>query len=219
MTHSSGIFINERTMTIVSVVSAVCAVASLALMTAIHTLTLMDLFERSVKLMVTLLALWSFFRYRWDMMKGLLGSLLFSILYQEANVVLGQLWGATADFDTYLIMGVEGSLFLAAQTMSLMMTVIITANHYIIAYSPKRNERNLTFNKLSILFKICLYLSLTVIDFFLDLPVSTQINTALQYAADFCMVIMLVCIETQLESFQQLQQEVMLQKKQKEVQP
>lgn len=214
---SGGLFINERTMCTVSIVSAVCGVLSIGWMTMSGTLTLMALFERSVKLIVTLLALWSFFRYRWDMMKGLLGGLLFSILYQEADLVLGRLWGETADFDTYLIMGVEGSLFLAAQTMSLMMTVIITANHYIIEYSPNRNERNLIFNKISILFKITLYLSLMAIDFFLDVPLSAQVNAVLQYAADLCMVMMLVCIEAQLESFNRLREDVRLEKRRKEV--
>lgn len=212
--HPTDLFINERTMTAVSVTSALCGILSMILMMAFHTLSLMSLFEGSVKLLVTLLALWSFFRYHWDMMKGLLGSLLFSILYEEANVVLGHLWGATADFDTYLIMGVEGSLFLAAQTMSLMMTIVITANHYIIAYSLNRNERNLVFNKLSILFKITLYISLILINFFLDLPLYTQINEGLKYSADLCMVIILVCIETQLDSFEKVKQDVKQAKKQ-----
>lgn len=216
-TASGGLFVNERTMCTASIASAVCGMLSIGWMQVSGTLTLMGLFEQLVKLTVTLLALWSFFRYRWDMMKGLLGGMLFSILYQEADLVLGRLWGETADFDTYLIMGVEGSLFLAAETMSLMMTVIITANHYIIEYSPNRNERNLIFNKISILFKITLYLSLMVIDFFLDVPLSAQVNGVLQAAGDLCMVIMLVCIEAQLESFNRLREDVRQEKRRKEV--
>ena len=176
-------------------------------------MTMMMVFEKSVKVLIAALSMWSFSRFHWDVMKGMMGGMLFSLLYQEAYLVLGVLWGATADFDAYLIMGVEGSLYLAAQTMGLMMTFIITANHFIIEYSRKGNPRNLVFNKLSILFKLALYAALMLINCFLDRPAHQLAYAGLGYVADFAIVIMLVCIEAQLDSFKAIKQELLQAKR------
>jgi len=206
---NKSLFINEKTMKAAAIFSVICGIASVVLTVCFHEMTMVVLFERIVKLLITLLSLWSFSRYHWDVMKGMMGGLLFSLLYQEAYLVLGELWGAAADFDAYLIMGVEGSLYLATQTMGFMMTFIITANHFIIEYSRKGNPRNVIFNKLSILFKIALYIALMLINCFLDLPVHRLISAGLAYAADFAIVIMLVCIEAQLDSFRVIKQELL----------
>lgn len=213
---SESLFINENTMKYATIIAVICGIASVAVMGYFHEMTLVILFEKTIKVLISGLALWSFIRYHWDVMKGIMGGLLFSLLYQEAYLVLGNLWGATADFDAYLIMGVEGSLYLAAQTMSLMMTFIIIINHFIIEYSRKGNPKNLVFNKLSILFKLALYLALIVINIFLDLPSHQLVYAGLGYVADFAVVIMLVCIEAQLDSFKAIKQEL-LQAKRKRV--
>lgn len=197
----------------VSVLSVIFNLISLAVLGLYGHLDLMGVFEKIVKIIMTLLTLWTFQSLRWDAMKGMLGGILFSLLYQEAILVLGGLWGETSDFDYYLIMGVQGSLYLAAQTTSFMMTVIIILNHFVIDYSHWGNYANLIFNRISIIFKIILYVSLMIINGTLDLPVFLQVNAGLEYAADLAMIIVVICIETQLDSFRSLRHELLEEKR------
>lgn len=205
--------LDEKVMVTVSVLSVVFNLLSLAVLWLCHELQLMAVFEKTVKITMTLLTLWTFLSLRWDAMKGMLGGLLFSLLYQEAILVLGGLWGETSDFDYYLIMGVQGSLYLAAQTTSFMMTVIIILNHFLIDYSHWGNYANLIFNRISIIFKIILYLSLMIINGTLELPSLLQFNAGFEYAADLAVIIAVICIETQLDSFRSLRHELIEEKR------
>ena len=62
-----------------------------------------------VKLITTIAMYLAFRHYNWDVAKGLMGGVLFCLMYQEAYLVLARLWGEE-DFDTYLIAGVQGSI-------------------------------------------------------------------------------------------------------------
>lgn len=209
-------FIDERLMRNIAFISAVCTFISFVLLGVFHQLQLLTAFEKIVKIAVTLLIIWAFSTYHWDVMQGLMGALLFSLLYPESFMVLGKLWGETSDFDAFLVMGVQGSLFLAAQSMSFLMTIIIIINHFIIDYSRVGNFGNVIFNQISIIFKILLYVLLIIVNGFLNQSLLTQVNSALEYIADLCMVILIICIETQLDSFKSIRRELMKEKKQKE---
>lgn len=205
-------FLSENQMRNASLAAVVCTVASMVFLAMSHEMTLLDVFEKMVKVIITIFTLWSFSRFHWDMMKGMMGSLLFALLYQESFLVLGRLWGETSDFDTFLIMGVQGSLYLAAQSMSFLMTIIITMNHFIIGYSRVGNFGNVIFNQITIVFKIVLYISLIIINCFLNLPTFSQISYGFEYVGDLCIVIMLICIETQLDSFKSIKQDLLREK-------
>lgn len=209
-------FLSERLMRNASILSVIFGIATLVVMFVNHALTLLSAFEIIAKLLLTILTLWSFSKFRWDVTKGMIGSLLFALLYQESFLVLGQLWGSTKDFDTYLIMGVQGSLYLAAQSMSFMMTIIIIVNHFIIGYSNVGNWGNVVLNQLSIIFKIILYVSLLVINGFMDLPIHRQLAAGFEYAADLAIIIMFICVESQFDSFNAIRHELLMEKRQKE---
>lgn len=206
-------FMNERIMLTVSILSMVFGMVSVVILSVNHALTILDLFAKLVKLIMTALTLWTFLRVHWDAMKGMLGGLLFSLLFQESFLVLGNLWGGTTEFDVYLIMGVQGSLFLSAQTLSFMMTIIIIINHFVIDYSNAGNYANVIFNQISILFKIVLYVSLLIINGTLDLPVYQQINAGFEYITDLAIIIMIICIESQLDSFKSIRSELLKAKR------
>lgn len=210
-----NIFLNENLMKAASIVSVFFGLVSLILLIITHEITLLILFEKIVKIVTTIILFWAFSRFHWDIMRGMMGGVLFCLLYQESILVLGSLWGGTVDFDAYLIMGVQGSLYLAAETMSFMMTIIITINHFIINYSNFGNLANVIFNQMTIIFKIILYLSLIIINRFLDLPSHLQINSGLEYVADLAIVIILICIESQLDSFKTLRRELLQEKRNK----
>ena len=127
------IFLSERFM------GVVCAfMAAAGLVSLVFCLKARDFFETFALLvkLVTGTAMFLAFRsLKWDAAKGLLGGVLFCLMYQEAHLALGNLW-QEGNFDAYLVAGVQGSLFLAGAIMNLLMTVIITLNHFFINYSP-----------------------------------------------------------------------------------
>ena len=209
-------FLDERIMRNIAIISALCGFISLVLLVVSDGLELLPAFEKLVKIVITLFTLWAFSRFHWDMMQGLMGGLLFALLYQESFLVLGRLWGETSDFDTYLVIGVQGSLYLSAQSMSFLMTIIIIINHFIIDYSRLGNFGNVIFNQITIIFKIMLYFLLIGINVFLNQPLLTQFSSAFEYISDLCIVILVICIETQLDSFKTIKQELLQAKKAKE---
>lgn len=210
-------FLNERLLRDIAVFSVLLGVISFGILFGYKDMNLLQAFERIVKLLLTALTLWSFFRVHWDATKGLMGSLLFALLFQEAYLVLGKLWGGTTDFDYYLIMGVQGSLYLAAQTMNFMMTIIIIINHFVIGYSNESDWRNVVLNQISIIFKITLYLLLLIINVFLKMPIHQQISAGLEYISDLNIIIMLICIEIQFDNYKSLKHDLLVAKRQKEV--
>lgn len=209
-------FLDERVMRNISIISVLCGIISLVLLIKSNGFELLPAFEVLVKTVITLFTLWAFSRFHWDMMQGLMGGLLFVLLYQESFLVLGRLWGETSDFDTYLIMGVQGSLYLSAQSMSFLMTIIIIVNHFIIDYSRIGNYGNVIFNQITIIFKILLYILLIGINIFLNQPLLTQLYSVFEYISDLCIVILVICIETQLDNFKTIKQELLQAKKLKE---
>ena len=205
-------FLDEIVMRNIAVISALCGLISLVLLVVSKGVELLPAFEMLVKIVITLFTLWAFSRFHWNMMQGLMGGLLFALFYQESFLVLGKLWGETSDFDTYLIMGVQGSLYLSAQSMSFLTTFIIIVNHFIINYSRRGNFGNVIFNQITIIFKILLYLFLIGINMFLNQPLFTQLQLVFEYISDLCIVILVICIETQLDNFKIIRQELLKDK-------
>ncbi|MDO4187666.1 MAG: hypothetical protein Q4D29_01630 [Lachnospiraceae bacterium] len=208
-------FLDERLMRNVSLISVACGFISLIILSVTHNLELLPAFEKIVKIVITLFTLRAFSNFHWDFMQGMMGALLFALLYQEGFLVLGKLWGETSDFDAFLIMGVQGSLYLAAQGMSFLMTIIIIINHFVIDYSRISNLANVIFNQISIIFKILLYGFLMVINGFLSQPLHIQINSGFEYMSDLCIVILIICIESQLDNFKAIRQDLLKNKKKK----
>lgn len=206
-------FLDEIVMRNIAVISALCGLISLVLLVVSKGVELLPAFEMLVKIVITLFTLWAFSRFHWNMMQGLMGGLLFALFYQESFLVLGKLWGETSDFDTYLIMGVQGSLYLSAQSMSFLMTFIIIVNHFIINYSRRGNYGNVIFNQITIIFKILLYIFLIGINMFLNQSLFMQLQSVFEYISDLCIIILVICIETQLDNFKNIRQELLQDKK------
>ena len=206
-------FLDEIVMRNIAVISALCGLISLVLLVVSKGVELLPAFEMLVKIVITLFTLWAFSRFHWNMMQGLMGGLLFALFYQESFLVLGKLWGETSDFDTYLIMGVQGSLYLSAQSMSFLMTFIIIVNHFIINYSRRGNYGNVIFNQITIIFKILLYIFLIGINMFLKQSLFMQLQSVFEYISDLCIIILVICIETQLDNFKNIRQELLQDKK------
>ena len=93
------------------------------------------------------------------------------------------------------------------------MTFIIIVNHFIINYSRRGNYGNVIFNQITIIFKILLYIFLIGINMFLSQSLIMQLQSVFEYISDLCIVILVICIETQLDNFKIIRQELLKNKK------
>ncbi|WP_408071736.1 hypothetical protein [Butyrivibrio sp. JL13D10] len=172
------------------------------------------MFEVIVKLVTVITMYLAYKKFSWDVAKGLMGGVLFCLIYQEAYLVLGRLWGE-ADFDTYLVVGIQGSLYLAAAGMSFLMTIVITINHFFINYGLRGNPKNVIFNRMSIIFKFAVYILLLVTNSRLGLSSDVLWENAFEYLTDMAILLLIVSIESQFDSFKVLRHELLKDKREK----
>lgn len=204
-----SIFLNERFMGGFCIFATVTGLAYLVL--CIRDRDYFAVFESLIKL-VTAVSMYTAFRfYKWDVAKGLMGGFLFCLMYQEAYLTLGKLWGEQ-DFDVYLVAGVQGSIYLAAAGMSCLMTVIITLNHFFINYSSHGNPKDVIFNRIAIIFKFGIYLLLLAANSQLVLSSALLWRNAILYLTDISLLLLLVSVESQFDSFKVLRRELMQMK-------
>jgi len=197
--------------------AGVCAfIAAAGLISLIFFRGGMDAFEKFgllIKLAAAVSIYFTFRSYKWDVSKGLLGGVLFSLMYHEAYLVLGKLW--SEDFDTYLVAGVHGSLYLAAAGMSLWMTLIITINHFIVNYNIKSNPKNVILNRIAILFKLAAYILLLAANSRLGLSSALMWQNILEHLTDIAILLLVILTESQFESFKILRQELLAARRKK----
>ena len=173
------------------------------------------IFFEVVTKLVTATAMYLAFKFfKWDVAKGLMGGVLFCLMYQEAHLVLNVLW-AEQNFDAYLVAGVQGSLYLAAAGMAFLMTVIITINHFFINYASHGNPKNVILNRMAISFKFAVYLLLLISNSQLSFSASILWRNALEYVTDSALLLLLVCAESQFDSFNSLRQELLQLKRER----
>ncbi len=207
-----SVFLNERLMTAACIFVAITSALSVFFVKS--TGEPFTIFEILIKLLTTIAMYFAFRHYNWDVAKGLMGGVLFCLMYQEAYLVLGRLWGEE-DFDAYLVVGVQGSLYLAAAGMSFLMTIIITINHFFINYAHHGNPENVIFNRMAIIFKFAVYLLLLITNSKLGFSSSILWKNALQYLTDMAVLLLLVSMESQFDALKVLRKELLAQKRER----
>ena len=205
-----SIFLNEYLMLAACIFAVVTSIISYFLLQGSG--DAFTIFIVIVKLITTIAMYLAFRHYNWDVAKGLMGGVLFCLMYQEAYLVLARLWGEE-DFDTYLIAGVQGSIYLAAAGMSFLMTIIITINHFFINYAKHGNPENVILNRMAIIFKFVVYLLLLGSNCFLGFSGAVLWKNALQYLTDMAIFLLIVSIESQFDSFKILRKELLMDKR------
>lgn len=199
------IFLSERFMAIV----CICMVAA-GLVSLIFCLREQDSFETFallIKLLTAIAMFLAFRSFKWDAAKGLLGGVLFCLMYQDAYLALARLW-AEQNYDVYLISGVYGSLFLAGASMNLLMTVIITVNHFFINYSTHGNPKNVIFNRIALVFKFAVCILLIGANSRLGFSTALHWAHSTQYLMDIALLMLVACLEAQFDSFNALRKEL-----------
>ena len=203
------LFLSERFMAVVC--AFIVAVGLISLVLFRSEMEFFEIFGLLVKVVPAVMIYFAFRSYKWDAAKGLLGSVLFSLMYHEAYLVLVKLW--SQDFDTYLVAGVWGSLYLAAAGMTLWMTVIITVNHFMVNYTLKSNPKNLMLNRISIIFKFATYILLLAANRRLGLNASLMWKNILEYLTDIAILLLVIMTESQFDNFKKLRQELLAEKR------
>ena len=207
-----SVFLSERTMAAACIFVVAAGLAQMVLC-ALERDTF-TVFECLIKLISAVSMYLAFRYYKWDVAKGLTGGVLFCLMYQEAYLVLDRLWGA-GDFDVYLTVGVQGSIYLAACGMSFLMTVIITINHFFINYAPHGNPKDVILNRIALAFKFAVYLLLFAANGQMGFPRAVLWKNAAQYLTDIALLLLLVAIESQFDSFKALRQELLQLKRER----
>ena len=199
------IFLSERFMAAVCIFMAVAGVVSLAF--CFMEQDSFEIFALLIKLVTAVTMFLAFRSFKWDAAKGLMGGVLFCLMYQDAHLTLARLW-AEQNFDTYLASGVQGSLFLAGAGMNLLMTVIITVNHFFINYSTHGNPKNVILNRIALVFKFAVCILLIVTNSLPGFPSVLRWTHSVQYLTDIALLVLVACLEAQFDSFNALRQEL-----------
>lgn len=208
------VFLNERFMAAVCIIMAAAGVASLVF--CLREQDAFETFALLIKLVTAVTMFLAFRSFKWDAAKGLMGGVLFALMYQDAHLTLARLW-SEQNFDAYLASGVQGSLFLAGAGMNLLMTVIITANHFFINYSAQGNPKNVILNRIALVFKLAVCVLLIVTNSLLGFSSALRWAHSVQYLMDIALLMLVACMEAQFDSFNVLRQELKKLKKERRV--
>lgn len=95
------------------------------------------------------------------------------------------------------------------------MTVIITINHFFINYAFHGNPKNVILNRIAILFKFIVYIQLFISNSQLALSRTVLIKNAFLFLTDFVLLLLLVSMESQFDSFNSLRRELLNIKREK----
>ena len=199
------VFLSERFMGSVWFIMAATGLVSLVF--CLMAQDSFEIFALLIKLVTSTAMFLAFRSLKWDAAKGLLGGVLFCLMYQEAQLALGNLW-QESNFDKYLIAGVQGSLFLAGAVMNLLMTVIITMNHFFINYSTRGNPKNVILTRIALVFKFAVCILLVAANSRLGTSPDLRWDHAIQYLSDIALLMLVACQEAQFDSSNALRHEL-----------
>ena len=157
-------------------------------------------FETLTRIVMAVAIVLTFRTYKWDVTKGLLGGALFCLMYLWGYLVLGVLW-AEESFDAYLIAGIPGSIYLAASSMSFLMIIIITVNHFFISYAKHGNQKNMMLNRIAIIFELAVCALLLASNALLNFPGEVIWKNGLQLVANIALLLLIVSVDSQFNYF------------------
>ena len=206
------VFLSERFMATVCIMMAAAGIVSLVF--CFMEQDAFEIFALLIKLVTAVTMFFAFRSFKWDAAKGLMGGVLFCLMYQDAHLALGMLW-SEQNFDAYLASGVQGSLFLAGAGMNLLMTVIITANHFFINYSTHGNPKNVILNRIALVFKLAVCILLIVTNSLLGFSSALRWTRSVQYLMDIALLVLVACLEAQFDSFNRLRLELKMLKQER----
>ena len=103
------VFLSERFMTAACIIMAAAGIASMVL--CFREQDAFDIFAVLIRLVTAVTMFLAFRSFKWDAAKGLMGGVLFCLMYQDAHLVLARLW-SEQNFDAYLASGIQRTVSL-----------------------------------------------------------------------------------------------------------
>ena len=147
-------FLSERTALVATVVSVLLMPVIYFFGTDSGGLDLSGLYDLQIRLLLICTLFYALKKHKLFLMQAATVGLIFCMLCTQSQFALGKL--ASQDSETFIIMGLQGFVFLAAERMVLFIQSFICASHFIIHAAKKQEEIRVFLNQISILFLLAL---------------------------------------------------------------
>ena len=112
------------------------------------------LFDLLMRLLLILTLFYALRTHKLFLMQAATVGLLFCMLCAQSQYALGKL--ANQDSETYIIMGLQGFVFLAVERMILFIQLFVCVSHFIIHAVRRQEAIRVSLNQVSILFLLTL---------------------------------------------------------------
>lgn len=160
-------FFDKKTYSICMIAEIILICINLVCDKASGTLDMFTMFEIVLRTML-IVGLYRAYRHEnMYIMSGIVGGLLFCILYREANHVLGGL--LTLSVDKFIMMGYKGSLYLCISMTILFLECVMVYNHFSISLYHINGITKLAVNEISTCLLFIMLAVQIFSNFFLDL--------------------------------------------------
>ena len=112
------------------------------------------LFDLLMRLLLILTLFYALRTHKLFLMQAATVGLLFCMLCAQSQYALGKL--ANQDSETYIIMGLQGFVFLAVERMILFIQLFVCVSHFIIHAARRQEAIRVSINQVSLLFLLAL---------------------------------------------------------------
>lgn len=141
--------------------AVIAALASVLLMPVIYwfgarsgSLDAAGLYDLLIRLLLIGTLFYALKKHKLFLMQAATVGLLFCMLCTQSQYALGKL--ANQDSETYIIMGLQGFVFLAVERMILFIQSFVCVSHFIIHTTRKQEAIRVSLNQVAILFLLAL---------------------------------------------------------------
>lgn len=151
------------------------------------------LYDLLLRLLLVGTLFYSLKKHKLFLMQAATVGLLFCMLCAQSQYALGKL--ANQDSETYIVMGLEGFVFLAVERMILFIQSFICTSHFIIHAARKQEAIRVSLNQVSILFFLALVVIQLIIAPLLDFERNYIYYIWTLHLDELFMFILIACAE------------------------
>ena len=180
--------------------ASIAALASVLIMPVIYcfgkssgSLDAAGLYDLLMRLLLIGTLFYALKRHKLFLMQAATVGLLFCMLCTQSQYALGKL--ANQDSEIYIIMGLQGFVFLAVERMILFIQSFVCVSHFIIHAARKQEAVRVSLNQVSILFLLTLVIIQLIIAPILTFEPSYTYYIWTQHLDELFIFILVACAE------------------------
>jgi len=147
-------FLSERTATVAAILAMAMMPLVLFFGIRANLLDLSEVYDLLIRFLLIATLLYSIRTHKLLLMQASTVGLLFCMLCAQSKYALGEL--LDVDSETYITMGLQGFIFLAAEQMILFVQSLVCFDHFVIHVARRRGATRLFVNRSAILFLLAL---------------------------------------------------------------